>query len=32
MNFSSEEYIRMNNLQSETVAIHSPESGNTNIF
>ena len=30
--FSSEEFIRMNNLQSETVAIHSPESGNTNIF
>ena len=30
--FSSEEYIRMNNLQTETVAIHSPESGNTNIF
>lgn len=29
---SSEEFIRMNNLQSETVAIHSPESGNTNIF
>jgi len=29
---SSEEFIRMSNLQNETVAIHSPESGNTNIF
>merc|ERR1719228_1731553 len=30
--FSSEEYIRMNTLPSETLAIHSPESGNTSIF
>jgi len=30
---SSDEYIRMNNLPaSETLAIHSPESGNTSIF
>merc|ERR1711874_3532 len=28
---SSEEFIRIS-LQNETVAIHSPESGNTNIF
>merc|ERR1711982_195787 len=27
--FSSEEYIRMNTLPSETIAIHSPESGST---
>jgi len=28
---SSDEYIRMNNLPSETIAIHSPESGNTTL-
>jgi len=29
--FSSEEYIRMNTLPSETIAIHSPESGSTTL-
>jgi len=29
---SSDEYIRMNNLPSETLAFHSPESGNTTIL
>jgi len=28
---SSDEYIRMNTLPSETIAIHSPESGNTTL-